>query len=185
MKRLNATQKSARRGWLDPVAKGIPTGLFLLFGLLANAFAQEADLGLIDEGMRIYKTRAACGDCHGWTGRGGMANDEPENDPGPSLVHSELDREALIEIVSCGAPWPREMPHYLATAWSKERPCYGMVAAELSPDRRPPRPDRTLRPSQIEAVVTYVQEVYQGKGMTLEYCIKYYSPTSRACDRYR
>ena len=147
---------------------------------------QEADPALIDAGMRIYKTTALCEVCHGWTGRGGMANDEPENDPGPSLVHSELDREAMIEIVSCGTGWPREMPQYLATAWSDEHPCYGKTAADLPSNRRPPRINKLqLLPSQIESVVTYVQEVYQGKEMMLEYCIKYNGPTSRSCNRYR
>lgn len=159
-------------------------GLFLACAVQAGATAQEADPGLIDAGMRVYKTIAMCEECHGWTGRGGAANDEPENDPGPSLVNTEFDREAMIEIVSCGT-WPREMPQYLATAWSETRPCYGKTAANSSPDKRPPRPDRQLLPDQIEAVVAFVQEVYQGKEMTLENCVKYYSPTSQSCDRYR
>lgn len=164
----------------------IAMGLFLSCAMPAGsaATAQEADLAVIDAGMRIYKTTAACEDCHGWTGRGGMANDEPDSDPGPSLVKSEFGREALIEIVSCGK-WPHEMPQYLAIAWSETHPCYGKTAADLSPDRRPPLPYRQLLPSQIEAVVTYVQEVYQGKEMTLEICVKYNGPKSQSCDRYR
>ena len=172
---------------LDRIARWSPAAIFLYCALRAGsvAIAQEADPVQIEAGMRVYKTTAECEHCHGWTGRGGLANDEPENNAGPSLVRSELDREAMIEIVSCGTPAPREMPQYLATAWTQGRPCYGQVAEDLLPKRLPPRPYQILRPSQIEAVVTYVQEVYQGKGMTLDTCVKYYSPTSRSCERYR
>ena len=173
-------------GGLEPVAKRTTAILFLFCALQAGstATAQDADPAVIDAGMRVYNSTVECEICHGWTGRGGPANDEPENDPGPSLVLSELDRDTMIELVACGTPGG-QMPQYLATAWTEARPCYGMTAADQSPQRRPPRPDRTLRPGQIEAVVTYVREVYQGKEMTLDTCIKYYSPTSRACNRYR
>ncbi len=171
---------------MAPIANRSPIAALLLCGLFASAptVAQDLAPGLIDEGMRIYKTRAACQDCHSWTGMGGPANDEPANEAGPSLVRSELDREAMIEIISCGS-WAREKPQYLAVAWTEEFPCYGKTVADAAPDRRPPRASPQLLPSEIEAVVTYVRQVYQGKEMTLDLCIKYNGPRSRACDRYR
>ena len=145
--------------------------------------------------MRVYKT-AVCEFCHGGTGNGGTVDEDNHGrriDPGPSLVLTKLDRERMIELLSCGTPGG-QMPQYLATAWTNERRCYGKVAADLSPEDRPLRPSpyaeppgpySTLSAGQIEAVVTYVQEVYQGQGMTLANCIKYYGPASRACDLLR
>ena len=182
----NLAQKATRHDWL--AAKRALAGLVLFcvvpVGFVASA--QEADPALIEEGMRIYKTKAGCEGCHGCTGWGGLPEDEPEiyPDPGPSLVHSRIDRDTMIELVSCGTPGG-QMPRYLAAAWTEAHPCYGKLANDLPPESLPPAPYTVLQPGQIEAVVAYVQEVYQGKGMTLEYCEKYFSPNSPACNRFR
>ena len=180
----NFAQKATRRDRL--AAKLALAGLLLScvvpVGFVARA--QEADPALIEEGMRIYKTKAECDDCHGWTGRGGPHSGENEPDPGPSLVQSTLDRNTMIELVSCGTPGG-QMPRYLAAAWTETHPCYGKIATDLPPKGLPPAPYTVLQPSQIEAVVTYVQEVYQGNGMTLGYCEKYYGPNSPACNNFR
>ena len=169
--------------------------LFCAWLAAAAATAQTADPAQVEAGMQVYKT-AVCEFCHGGKGNGGEAHDEYYGrgiEPGPSLVLTKLDRERMIELLSCGTP-AGKMPQYLVTAWTLDRRCYGKVAADLpledrplrpSPYADPPGPYSTLTASQIEAVVTYVQEVYQGKGMTLPNCIKYYGPTSRACDLLR
>lgn len=145
--------------------------------------------------MQIYKT-VGCEFCHGWSGNGGQAHDDHFGrvvDPGPSLVKSKLGRAEMIEVVSCGTPssW---MPQHLAEAWTPERRCYGKIAEDLaaearpvkpSPSAIPPGPYRPLSQSQIEAVVAYVQETYQGKAMTLATCLKYHGAASRACDLLR
>ena len=145
--------------------------------------------------MQVYKT-AACDFCHGSTGNGGQAHDDHFGrviDPGPSLVQSKLSREAMIEAVSCGTPGGL-MPQFLAAAWTPALPCYGKLAADLAPEARPqqpspyavpPGPYRALSRTQVEAVVDYVQAVYQGKGMSLANCIKYHGAASRACDLLR
>ena len=181
----NFAQKAMRRDWLAD--KRTLAGLVLLcvvpVGFVASA--QEADPALMEEGMRIYKTKAGCDVCHGWRGQGGTPREDLENEPNPvSLVRSGIDRNTMIELVSCGTPGGY-MPRYLAAAWTEAHPCYGKLANDLPPESLPPAPYTVLQPSQIDAVVSYVQEVYQGKGMTLDYCEKYFSPNSRACNHFR
>ena len=77
------------------------------------------------------------------------------------------------------------MGRYLVGAWTRESRCYGMVAADLGDTKPPPRADTLLSLRQIKAVVAYVQATYQGKEMTLEACIRYFSPTWPGCDVYR
>ena len=67
----NLAQKATRHDWL--AAKRALAGL-VLFCVVTVGFvasAQEAYPALIEEGMRIYKTKAGCEGCHGWTGWGG------------------------------------------------------------------------------------------------------------------
>ena len=100
------------------VFRTVLTGL-LLYCLLPGspAGAQDADPALMAEGLRVYKTKAECDECHGWTGRGGQYDDDPNYLPGPSLVLSTLGRDTMIELVSCGTPGG-DMPRYLADAWT-------------------------------------------------------------------
>ena len=110
-------------------------GLFLLSAVQQPlaAIAQEIDPGTLQAAIRIYKTVAKCEYCHGWHGEHGELYDlvgDSIRDPGPSLVASMLDRDALIEAVSCGMP-KSNMPRYLPRAWTEEHRCYGMVAADL------------------------------------------------------
>ena len=93
-------------------------------------------------------------------------------DPGPSLVASTLDRDAMIEVVSCGMP-KSDMPRYLSRAWTEEHRCYGMVATDLERAQLLPRVEVFLSARQIETVVDYVRTVYQRTGITLEDSMKY------------
>lgn len=75
---------------------------------------------------------------------------------------------------------------FAASAWTAQRPCYGKVAVALDPSQRAPQPPFTsLSQTQIDALATLVRSVYQGRQMTLENCIRYFGPTSRACDLFR
>ena len=158
-------------------------GLALAGAALAGA-ARAADAAEIELGLSVYKT--TCASCHAWTGNGVMPYDPGEgflNLP-PSLVRSTLERAAMIELLACGTPGG-QMPQYLAEAWSEQRRCYGKLAGDLPPEARPPRPYSTLGVRQIEALASFVQEFYQGKGLTLANCLKYFGPPARLCDLLR
>ena len=126
--------------------------LYCVLPVGSVAIAEEADPALMAEGLRIYKTKAECDGCHGWTGRSGQYDDDPNYQRGPSLVQSTLGRDRMIELISCGTPGD-DMPRYLAGAWTEARPCYGKIATDLPPEGLPPAPYTVLQPSQIEAVV--------------------------------
>ncbi len=174
-------------------ARFIGAALFVF--QLSAAHAQAVDQAQIDAGMAIYKAQE-CDFCHGWAGAGGQAHDDHHGraiDPGPPLVAVKHDRAALVEIVSCGVPG-RTMPQYLADAWSETRKCYGKVAADLPAEMRPvrpapaampPDPVRPLTASQIDAVVAFIQAVYQVNKVTLEFCQKYNGVNSQACAALR
>jgi hypothetical protein len=145
--------------------------------------------------MKLYKT-VGCDFCHGAAGDGGEAHGDHFGrivDPGPSLVASKLSRAQMIEAIACGAP-QSYMPQHLAAAWTPSFRCYGKLAEDLpdadrpikaGPRAPPPGPYFPLTMSQIESVVAFVQEFYQGKGFNLDTCRRYHGPTSRACDLYR
>ena len=155
------------------------------------ALAQPFDQAQVDAGMLLYKPPLAnCEVCHGWTGGGAFLHDEfwaKSVAPGPAILDSKLGRAAMIELVACGkVTSDLTMPKYMPSAWTAERPCYGgKVAADMAFEQLPPVAPYPLTQAQIEAVVTYVQAVYQSGGMTLGVCMKYFGEKSKGCDLFR
>lgn len=179
LRRLARSTATLRAGVLALCCVAIPT---------AAALAQQADTAAtIATGIRVYKEQGECWRCHGWNGTGGLPNvgdvaDAP--DPGPALTTSRMDRQAMLEMVSCGRP-EGKMPPFAPGAWTPQRRCYGKVAADLAPGERPPVAQVTLTQGQIEAVVTYVLSVYQGKSMTRAYCLQYFGVAQTpVCDPF-
>ena len=75
---------------------------------------------------------------------------------------------------------------FAAGAWTARRPCYGNLAVALDPSQRAPQPPfPSLSQTQMDALAILVRSVYQGTQITLENCIRYFGPTSRACDLFR
>ena len=158
--------------------------LFAAVSLLAAGAASAADPAQIDEGLRLFRGVGQCDTCHVWTGTGGLITDLPPHYNVPSLVTSKLTRQELIDLLACGTPGG-VMPQFLARAWTEPRRCYGKVLADLPPEERAPKPFSAMTQPQIEAVVAFIQEVYQGKGMSFAYCQKYHGEKSPACDFLR
>ena len=172
-----------------PGSTAVLAGLVLALAaalLPGTARAQQFDPAQVEAGMRIYKPNVGdCEQCHAWNGAG-RSHDTMYSHivaGGPSLVASTMTRAQMIEIVSCGTiHWWGVMPQYRNDAWTPQLRCYGKTRAEQPSDERPLLGPTQLTPAQIEAVVTYVQVVYQGKRMTLDYCRQYFGPNSQACD---
>lgn len=160
-------------------------GLALTLASLSGA-GRAADPAEIELGMKIYQTTGACAPCHAWTGRGALMYESGIGflDPPPSLIRSTLDRAAMIELLACGTPGGK-MAQYLGEAWTEQHRCNGKLAGDLPADQRPPRAYTVLTRQQIEALASFVAEVYQGHGMSLENCIKYFGPPARLCDLVR
>jgi hypothetical protein len=155
--------------------------------MAAPALAQPFDPAQVEAGMAVYKPAIAnCEPCHGYGGNGALALDEyggKGTSPGPPLLTSKMTRAEMIDAVACGFRNDYlTMPQYLPKAWTPERPCWGKVRADLTPDENPMLAQRPLTEAQIEAVVTFVQAFYQGSTMNRAKCLQYWGDRSPACN---
>jgi hypothetical protein len=157
----------------------------LLCGLIAvPASAQQADPAKIDSGIRVWKDFGNCWFCHGWAGTGGLPDVIGDGNAGPPVDISKMDRVQMLEMVSCGRPGGQH-PAFAAGAWTSQHPCNGKTRADLPADQLPPLADTRLTEGQIDAVVTYVQEFYQGKQMSRAKCLRYFGVAqSIVCDPF-
>ena len=157
--------------------------------LLAPLPARAQDAAQIEAGMRLYQGNNSCELCHAWSGNGFNHNMlfGPVPAGGPSLVTSKMTRAQMIEMVECGRLTQVSiMPFYRGDAWTREHPCFGKTRAEMPYEEMPVQGERLLSRGEIEAVVAFVQAVYQGTGqgtgMNRAACLKYFSTSPRACD---
>jgi mono/diheme cytochrome c family protein len=112
------------------------------------------DAAQLEAGKEVWMN-GGCAGCHGNQGQGGVGEDQPA---GPSLRATELDRDGLVEAISCGVPGT-QMGAWLDGAYT-EVPCYG---AELGA-----APARTMvigafGVEEIEALVDYILTEFVGK----------------------
>lgn len=162
---------------------------------LANS-AQAQDMAVLEMGMRVFKDAlsqadggAGCELCHNWNGVGRQHNflfADLVPAGGTDLTKSTMTREQMIEMVACGTfDGGRIMPRFRNDAWTNAYKCYGKTVAD-DPAERPPQPGmRSLAPREIEAVVDYIRAVYQGKSMSMDWCLKWYGTNSKGCDNWR
>jgi Cytochrome C oxidase, cbb3-type, subunit III len=150
-------------------------GMCILAIGASSAMAQPASP---DEGMRVFKS-ANCVGCHKWSGIGGGGY----GGAAANLRQTALSMEEIEQTVRCGRPGTG-MPHFEADAYSDGH-CYGLKAADLADGKMPPEPDHSLRPSEIQAVVTYVVTHVKGKGEPdLAQCQAFFGTGTRVCDIY-
>ncbi len=118
------------------------------------AFAQDVSFG-----DRLYHEKADCQFCHGPDGDG---RGDPRSPGQAANLHKTiLNREQLIEVITCGRPGT-EMPHFDKYAY-EDKTCYGATAADLG-DSTPHDPHSTpLTKREIEAVADFLIKTYVGK----------------------
>lgn len=165
-------------------------GLPIAFATAQQPVAPEHDDTYLLTGQKIYRDQPGdCGACHGWNGTGRIHDHIYAADfdaGGPSLSLSKMTREEMIQMVSCGSVRaPHVMPQYRPDAWTPAYPCWGKLAADIPSDQRPIRPAVNLTQPQIEAVVDYVQAVYQGQLMSWDWCRTYFDDFMRMCEVWR
>lgn len=124
---------------------------FLVFAS-QPAMAQSA-------GERIYFSKGGCNQCHGTQGNG-VGDDAREH--GANLRESGLDKEGLVEIISCGIPGTN-MPYFEKFSYTDDR-CYGLTEADIGTDKPQPPLTTFLAKRDISAVADYVRENFVGKG---------------------
>ncbi|MBM3507891.1 MAG: hypothetical protein FJX64_09300 [Alphaproteobacteria bacterium] len=147
------------------------------------------DMTQIENGMKLYRADGVdCEYCHDWRGVGKEHEAEfgdVKQAGGPALITSLMSREQMIEIISCGkiiGQRDRVMPQYRGDAWTAALPCYGKTLANTPVEERPVHGKRQMNPREVEAVVDYIRAVYQGKRMSVEWCLKYFPTSQRICD---
>ncbi len=125
-----------------------------LAGAMLAAGTAPAPAQSTDAGKGLW-TEAGCDGCHGANGQGGTNPDLPQ---APSLRASELDRDGLTEVISCGVA-DQPMPAWLMGA-------YTMVACYDAPVG--PEPDNVTitglySAEQIQALVDFIWIEFMGK----------------------
>jgi mono/diheme cytochrome c family protein len=156
-----------------------PAILAAVVAALAPACALAADD--FAGGRRIFLEKADCAYCHGWAGDGAGQGQSPGG--AANLRRSQLNRDSLIVVISCGIPG-RGMPHFDDQAYTDKR-CYGMTAAEMG-DKVPPFPPSTALPRRdIETVADYLIAKIIGRGpITREECVEALGERVRSCGEY-
>ena len=119
----------------------------LLVAGSAAATATAQDEAQIAAGKHVWSD-AACANCHGPRGQGGISVDFPR---GPSLRTTQLDKESALEIIKCGIPNTR-MPAWLKGAYT-EVECYGEPVGALPPGMTVPG---AFTEKQLTALVDYI-----------------------------
>jgi len=129
---------------------GLVAGVVMVF----TAPARAQDAARLAAGEAAWN-KAACLQCHGSLGEGGMGGEFPA---GPSLRTTRLNRALLLDAIRCGRPGT-QMPAWLAGAYTTVS-CYGLpkgpppAGLELTP---------VLSSDEIEALVDYLMAKIVGK----------------------
>jgi mono/diheme cytochrome c family protein len=133
-----------------------------------------------ERGKVVYRTLGGCVNCHGWPadGKTGVNLRSPT---GPSLRETELDRDALIEVIACGRPGT-PMPYHDRAAY-RDGQCHGLNMSDFAPGSAPSR-GKTFGEKDIVNIVAYLQTHVIGHGEpTFEECVYFFdNPAARACD---
>ena len=130
------------------------TAAVALVSLTGAAPAQNVSFG-----ERLYQEKADCQFCHGPEGDG--RGDPRSPGKAPDLRKTALQREHLIEVISCGRPGS-EMPHFDKSAY-EETNCYGLTVAQVGKDMPAHPHSNSLTQREIAAVADYVLKVFVGK----------------------
>jgi hypothetical protein len=164
---------------LGAVALGVPG--FEAARAQDSPSTQAPGHGEVAEGQRVFK-QANCMGCHKWHGGGGGGY----GGDALSLRATKLDKEQIIQTVSCGRPGTG-MPYFERGAYDNpEHPCYGMSRQDLGKDVPLEAPGSFLRPGEIAAVADYVVADIKGKGApTYADCVAFFGDGSRVCNIYK
>jgi hypothetical protein len=147
----------------------------------AVVLAHGATAQDFERGRRLFLEKADCAYCHGWAGDGAGQGQSPGG--AANLRRSQLQRDQLITVVSCGIPGTA-MPHFDDGAYTDAR-CYGMTESELGSRTPPFPPSTTLVKREVEALVDFLLAKIIGRGaITRGECIENFGERARSCNDY-
>lgn len=157
--------------------------LTLAFVTMASPMAwaqQSADpVGDPERGKIVFRSVGYCVSCHGWAADGKIGTNL-QAPVSPNLRETELDTEALTEIIGCGIPGT-PMPYHERAAYRDSR-CYGMAISDFAPGNAPVR-GKTFSDRDVANVVSYLQTYVIGLGEpTYAECADFFdNPDAHAC----
>ncbi len=144
-----------------------------------NAPAQDA--AAVSLGRTVYKDKADCAYCHGWSGNG---VGDPRSENGANLRATHLDRDQIIEVAKCGRPGTG-MPYHDRLAYTDKR-CYDLTAEDLGRNK-PLEASVALTARELQAVADYI--LARVKGLTdeprFEECVAYFGAATAQCNAYK
>jgi len=135
-------------------------------------------------GKAVYMRVGICSECHGWAGDGQHGKHPRSPGLAANLRESQLAPEDLAQIVRCGIPGTA-MPYHIANAYKDPDICFGMTMADFA-DGGAPTKGKTFREKDVENLVAYIVEQFQGRGpITLAECEEIIKPGDKQCDFLR
>jgi mono/diheme cytochrome c family protein len=147
------------------------------------ARAQEQDPQMVALGLRVWKEKIACNQCHGWAGNG--VPDDSRMPVGANLRQTKLSPEQIATVVKCGL-LDTEMPHFDPRAYEDDR-CYGKTAEQVKAagSDKPPFGGTGLIPREIQGVVAYLQAKVVGRGpFTRDDCEDFFGKGAQVCNTF-
>ncbi|HHY49730.1 MAG TPA: cytochrome c [Alphaproteobacteria bacterium] len=164
-------------------AAAVPAGMEPKEGAAAevdpnSALARGGDP---ERGKTVFQNVGHCVECHGWGGDGTGSN---PRSPGAAanLRETQLDTDALLEVIACGIPGT-PMPYHLSSAY-KSYECYGGMKLEDFGEGEGPHKGKTFREKDVLNVVAFIQQHFQplaGTKPDLAECEAFFKPGSRNC----
>jgi hypothetical protein len=121
--------------------------------------------------------------CHGWAGDGAGA--PQSSGRAANLRETKLNREQLIEVISCGIPGAA-MPRFDDQAYADKR-CYGGVDEAALGKELPPLPAGSLlQHREIEALVDFLQaKIINGGPISRDECLEALGErAAKSCTQY-
>lgn len=135
-------------------------------------------------GKAVFMRVGICSECHGWAGDGEHGKHPRSPGLAANLRETQLAPEDIAQIVRCGIPGTA-MPYHLANAYKDADICFGMTMADFDGSGAPTK-GKTFREKDVENVVAYIVEQFQGRGpITLAECEEILKPGDKQCDFLR
>jgi hypothetical protein len=136
--------------------KTIARAALAVVALVAFAMPSQAQQNPAFAGAAVW-ARGGCANCHGNLAAGDGDAAYPQ---GPNLRRARLDRDALIETISCGRPGT-QMPMNLKGAYT-EIPCFGLAKGE-TPGEVPGLGAGSLTAEEIATLSDFLLKEVVGK----------------------
>jgi len=149
--------------------------IWFLMAFVGLAVVAMATPSLAQDGGELF----GCGGCAGCHGNLAQGGDDGAEEPGPDLRSSRLDRDLILETLSCGRPGTA-MPFNLTGAYT-EIECYGIPVGEVPPETNG---GGGFTAAELEVLATFLMDHVVGvRRVTRQNCALFFggNENARAC----